>query len=124
LFGNVKETDEKNTPAGTTFISAHMYSDLKVEYPESFEAEDFLGDDEGNEWVKFQVEENYYRYAEEYRKACYSMKVYENLDENVVVTLIADDKPENETDAQKLMLGGMCPWTKSLKNITLRRRWI
>jgi transcriptional regulator with XRE-family HTH domain len=111
LLGNAKLTDEENTPAGTTFVSAHMYSDLKVEYPESFEAEDTLGDDAGNEWVKFRVEDGYYRYAEEYRKACYSMKVYENLDENVVVTLIADDWQEKETDAQKLMLDGAAKWT-------------
>jgi hypothetical protein len=111
LLGNAKETDEENTPAGTVFVSDHMYSDLKVEYPESFEAEDTLGDDAGNEWVKFQVEEGYYRYAEEYREACYSMKVYENLDENVVVTLIVDDWQEKETDAQMLMLDGASKWT-------------
>jgi hypothetical protein len=39
------------------------------------------------------------------------MKVYENLDENVVVTLIADDWQEKETDAQKLMLDGAAKWT-------------
>jgi hypothetical protein len=104
-----------------------MYSDLKVEYPESFEAEDTLCDDMGNEWVAFQVEDGYYKYAEEYRKDCYSMKVYENLDENVVVTLMVDDWTENETDAQKLMLDGASKWTggkSEIKNLEVDGRTI
>jgi hypothetical protein len=127
LLGNARMTGKENTPAGTTFVSAHMYSDLKVEYPESFEAEDTLCDDMGNEWVTFQVEDGYYKYAEEYRKDCYSMKVYENLDENVVVTLMVDDWTEKETDAQKLMLDGASKWTggkSEIKNLEVDGRTI
>jgi transcriptional regulator with XRE-family HTH domain len=127
LLGDAKATDKEDTPTGTTFVSAHMYSDLKVEYPEGFEAEDALCDDAGNEWVKFQVEDDYYRYAEEYRKDCYSMKVYENLDENVVVTLIAEEQSEIKTYAQKLMLDGTSKWTggrAEVKSIDVEGRTI
>jgi hypothetical protein len=111
LLGNARSTEEENTPAGTVFVSDHMYSDLQVEYPETFEAEDALYDDQENRLVGFQVPEGYYRYAQEYQPGRYSMKVYENLDENVVATLIVDDNPREKSDACTLLQEGAGRWT-------------
>lgn len=109
LLRGAKPTNKEDTPAGKTFISNEMYSNVQVVVTETFVPNDTLYDEVEKELVSYQIEDKFYMIGQEIEPGDYSMKSYTDWDRNITVAIIGKHQSKNK-DAQMVMSEGAAIW--------------
>lgn len=109
MLRGAKPTDEEDTPAGTTYVAAEMYTDLQVVVTETFVSQDALYDEADRILVSYQISDNFYLMAQEIKPGNYSAKVYHDTDRDIIVTVVGGHR-HSDMDVQKVMAEGAAIW--------------
>ena len=109
MLRGAKPTDEEDTPAGTTYVAAEMYTDLQVVVTETFVSQDALYDEADRMLVSYQISDNFYLMAQEIKPGNYSAKVNQETERDIIVTVVGGHR-HSDMDVQKVMAEGAAIW--------------